>query len=122
MRTAVSRAENERKILRRSNRLIAQFAKLVQATPVSTEIQEWFVNERMAEGTKRSWKKDRSSSRHSRHRNRVGGNCGGRMDHVRRTKCTLFPGTATAKKIAERGGDDAAFGIRGDGDGGRNPK
>jgi hypothetical protein len=56
MRTAVSRAK-------RTDDFTAQqsfdraLAKLVQATPVSREIQEWFANEKMAEGAKRSWKK-----------------------------------------------------------------
>jgi hypothetical protein len=56
MRTAVSRAK-------RTDDFAAQqsfdraLAKLVQATPVSREIQEWFANEKMAEGAKRSWRK-----------------------------------------------------------------
>ena len=56
MRTALSRAK-------RTDDFAAQqsfdraLAKLVQATPVSREIQEWFANEKMAEGAKRSWKK-----------------------------------------------------------------
>jgi len=32
-------------------------AKLVRATPVPPEIEEWFANEKMAEGAKPSWKK-----------------------------------------------------------------
>src|SRR5438045_9257640 len=56
MRTAMSRAK-------RTDDFAAQqsfdraLAKLVQATPLSPEIQEWFANEKMAEGAKRSWKK-----------------------------------------------------------------
>ena len=56
MRTAVSRAK-------RTEDFVAQqsfdraIAKLVQATPVSPETRHWFANEKMAEGTKRSWKK-----------------------------------------------------------------
>src|SRR5437764_4825690 len=56
MRTALSRAK-------RTDDFAAQqsfdraLAKLVQATPVSGEIQEWFANEKMAEGARRSWKK-----------------------------------------------------------------
>lgn len=56
MRTAMSR-------VKRSDDFAAQqsfdraIAKLVEATPVSREIQEWFANEKMAEGAKRSWKK-----------------------------------------------------------------
>ena len=56
MRTAVARAK-------RTDDFAAQqsfdraIARLVRATPVSREIQEWFANEKMAEGAKRSWKK-----------------------------------------------------------------
>src|SRR5438045_8541318 len=56
MRTALSRAK-------RTDDFAAQqsfdraLAKLVQATPVSREIEEWFANEKMAAGAKRSWKK-----------------------------------------------------------------
>src|SRR5207302_9929589 len=63
--------------------------------------------------------KDRSSSRNSRHRNRVGSDRGGRMDQVRRTNAR-FPRHGDGEEIAECGGDDAAFGIGADADGGWN--
>jgi len=56
MRTAVSRAK-------RTDDFAAQqsfdraIAILVKSMPVSHEIEEWFANEKMAEGAKRSWKK-----------------------------------------------------------------
>jgi hypothetical protein len=56
MRTAISRAK-------RIEGFVAQqsfdraIAKLVQATPVSAEIEKLFANEKMAEGAKRNWKK-----------------------------------------------------------------
>jgi len=56
MRTAVSRAKRTEDFAAQQS-FDRAVAKLVQATPVSTEIQEWFANERMAEGAKRSWKK-----------------------------------------------------------------
>src|SRR5207249_7669220 len=56
MRTAVSRAKRTEDFTAQQS-FDRAVAKLVQATPVSTEIQEWFANEKMAEGAKRSWKK-----------------------------------------------------------------
>jgi hypothetical protein len=56
MRTAVSRAKRTEDFAAQQS-FDRAVAKLVQATPVSTEIQEWFANERMAEGAKRNWKK-----------------------------------------------------------------
>src|SRR5207244_10967473 len=56
MRPAVSRAKRTEDCAAQQS-FDRAVAKLVQATPVSTEIQEWFANERMAEGAKRSWKK-----------------------------------------------------------------
>ena len=55
MRAAVSRAK-------RTDDFAAQqsfdraIANLVKSMPVSREIEEWFANEKMAEGAKRSWK------------------------------------------------------------------
>ena len=55
MRTAVARAK-------RTHGFAAQqsfdraVAHLVQSMPVSREIEEWFANEKMAEGSKRNWK------------------------------------------------------------------
>src|SRR5947207_15731718 len=56
MRTAASRAKRTEDFTAQQS-FHRAVAKLVQATPVSTEIQEWFANERMAEGAKRSSKK-----------------------------------------------------------------
>src|SRR4030095_10333878 len=56
VRTAMSRAK-------RTDDFAAQqsfhraLAQLRPATALSPEIQEWFANEKMAEGAKRSWKK-----------------------------------------------------------------
>lgn len=56
MRTALSRAKRTEDFATQQS-FDRALAKLVQATPVSPEIKEWFANEKMAEGTKRSWKK-----------------------------------------------------------------
>src|SRR5437773_11899710 len=56
MRTAVSRAKRTEDFAAQQS-FDRAVAKLVQGTPVSSEIQEWFANERMSEGAKRSWKK-----------------------------------------------------------------
>ena len=56
MRTAVSRAKRLEGFAAQQS-FDRAVAKLVQATPVSPEIQEWFANEKMAEGAKRNWKK-----------------------------------------------------------------
>src|SRR5437762_12748553 len=56
MRTAVSRAKRIEGFAAQQS-FDRAVAKLVQATPVTPEIQEWFVNEKMAEGAKRNWRK-----------------------------------------------------------------
>ncbi|MGB9157395.1 MAG: hypothetical protein WCB20_12965 [Chthoniobacterales bacterium] len=56
MRTAMSRAKRTDDFADQQS-FDRALAKLVQATPLSPEIQEWFANEKMAEGAKRSWKK-----------------------------------------------------------------
>jgi hypothetical protein len=56
MRTAVSRAKRTEDFATQQS-FDRAIAKLVEATPVSAEIRHWFANEKMAEGTKRSWKK-----------------------------------------------------------------
>jgi len=56
MRTAVSRAKRTEDFAAQQS-FDRAVAKLVQATPVSPEIQEWFANEKMAEGAKRNWRK-----------------------------------------------------------------
>src|SRR5437764_8390523 len=56
MRTAVSRAKRIEGFGAQQS-FDRAVAKLVQATPVSPEIQEWFANEKMAEGAKRNWRK-----------------------------------------------------------------
>src|SRR5437762_12949730 len=56
MRTAVSRAKRIEGFGAQQS-FDRAVAKLVQATPVSPEIEEWFANEKMAEGAKRNWRK-----------------------------------------------------------------
>ena len=56
MRSAVSRAKRTDDFALQQS-FDRALAKLVQATPVSREIEEWFANEKMAAGAKRSWKK-----------------------------------------------------------------
>jgi hypothetical protein len=56
MRTAVSRARRMEDFATQQS-FDRAIAKLVRATPVSPEIRHWFANEKMAEGTRRSWKK-----------------------------------------------------------------
>src|SRR5437660_8112261 len=56
MRTAVSRAKRIEGFAAQQS-FDRAVAKLVQATPVSPEIEEWFANEKMAEGAKRNWRK-----------------------------------------------------------------
>src|SRR5947209_19115243 len=56
MRTAVSRAKRIEGFAAQQS-FDRAVAKLVQATPVTPEIQEWFANEKMAEGAKRNWRK-----------------------------------------------------------------
>jgi len=56
MRTAVSRAKRTEDF-GTQQAFDRAVAKLVEATPVSSEIRHWFANEKMAEGTKRSWRK-----------------------------------------------------------------
>ena len=56
MRTAVSRAKRTEHF-GTQQAFDRAVAKLVEATPVSSEIRHWFANEKMAEGTKRSWRK-----------------------------------------------------------------
>ena len=56
MRTAVSRAKRTEDF-GTQQAFDRAVAKLVEATPVSSEIRHWFANETMAEGTKRSWRK-----------------------------------------------------------------
>src|SRR5438046_7362998 len=56
MRTAVSRAKRTEGFATQQT-CDRAVAKLVQATPGSPEIEEWFANEKMAEGVKRNWKK-----------------------------------------------------------------
>ena len=56
MRTAVSRAKRTADF-GTQQAFDRAVAKLVEATPVSSEIRHWFANEKMAEGTKRSWRK-----------------------------------------------------------------
>jgi hypothetical protein len=61
MRAAISRAKKRKKDFSRQQAFDQAMAKLVKSTPVPTEIAEWFVNEKLAEGAKRSW---RSTARH----------------------------------------------------------
>ena len=56
MRTAVSRAKRTEDFAAQQS-FDRALAKLVQATPVTPEIQEWFANEKMAQGAKRNWRK-----------------------------------------------------------------
>ena len=56
MRTAVSRAKRIKDFAAQQS-FDRAVAKLVQATPVAPEIKQLFANEKMTEGTKRSWKK-----------------------------------------------------------------
>jgi len=56
MRTAVSRAKRTENFAAQQS-FDRAIAKLVQAMPVTPEIREWFANEKMAEGMKRSWRK-----------------------------------------------------------------
>jgi hypothetical protein len=56
MRTAVSHAKQIEGFAAQQS-FDRAVAKLVQATPVSPEIQEWFANEKMAEGARRNWRK-----------------------------------------------------------------
>src|SRR5437763_7619857 len=56
MRTAVSRAKRIEGFAAQQS-FDRAVAKLVQATPVTPEIQEWFANGKMAEGAKRNWRK-----------------------------------------------------------------
>src|SRR5438552_18361041 len=56
MRTAESRAKRLEGIAAQQS-FDRAVAKLVQATPVSPEIEEWFANEKMAEGVMRNWNK-----------------------------------------------------------------
>lgn len=56
MRTAMSRAKRTEDFAAQQS-FDRAVAKLVQATPVTPEIQEWFANEKMAEGAKRNWRK-----------------------------------------------------------------
>src|SRR5437762_12009406 len=56
MRTAVSRAKRTEGFAAQQS-FDRAVAKLVQATPVTPEIQEWFANEKMAEGARRNWRK-----------------------------------------------------------------
>jgi hypothetical protein len=85
-------------------------AKLVQATPVSREIEEWFANEKMTAGAKRSWKKTAFHPGHFGNWNRTGGDSGSRMDQVRRANA-CFPGTATAKKLLNVAAMTRTFGF-----------
>ena len=96
MRTAVSRAKRTEDFAAQQS-FDRAVAKLVQATPVSTEIQEWFANERMAEGASGVGKRPLFIPPFSPSESRWG-HRGGRMDHVRRANAR-FPGTATAKKL-----------------------
>jgi hypothetical protein len=56
MRAAISRARKRKKDFSRQQAFDQAMAKLVQSTPVPPEIAEWFANEKLAEGAKRSWK------------------------------------------------------------------
>ena len=56
MRTAISRAKRTEDFAAQQS-FDRAVAKLVQTTPVTPEIQEWFANEKMAQGAKRNWRK-----------------------------------------------------------------
>ncbi len=55
MRTAISRAKKSEEFSQQQG-FDRAIAKLVRSTPVPGEIKEWFANEPMAQGTRRSWK------------------------------------------------------------------
>src|SRR5947208_13610911 len=97
MRTAVSRAKRIEGFAAQQS-FDRAVAKLVQATPVTPEIQEWFANEKMAEGAKRNWRK---TAFHPAILaigialvviSVVGG-------LLKKKKINAFPGTETAKKM-----------------------
>ena len=56
MRAAISRAKKRKKDFSRQQAFDQAMAKLVKSTPVPAEIAEWFVNEKLAEGAKQSWR------------------------------------------------------------------
>ena len=56
MRAAISRAKKRKKDFSRQQAFDQAMAKLVKSTRVPPEIAEWFANEKLAEGTKRSWR------------------------------------------------------------------
>jgi hypothetical protein len=55
MRSAISRAKKGDRFSRQQS-FDRALAKLVKNTPVPAEIKEWFANEKLAEGQKRSWR------------------------------------------------------------------
>ena len=56
MRTAISRAKRSDHFSQQQG-FDRAIAKLVRNTPVPAEIKEWFANEPMAQGSRRSWKR-----------------------------------------------------------------
>lgn len=57
MRAAISRAKKRKHDFGQQRAFDRALADLVKSTPVPPEIAEWFANEKLAEGSKRSWKK-----------------------------------------------------------------
>jgi hypothetical protein len=56
MRAAISRAKKKKHDFAQQRAFDRALADLVKSTPVPPEIAEWFVNEKLAEGSKRTWK------------------------------------------------------------------
>lgn len=56
MRAAISRAKRSDEFSQQQG-FDRAVAKLVRNTPVPAEIKEWFANEKMAQGTRRSWRR-----------------------------------------------------------------
>ena len=56
MRAAIARAKKRKKDFSRQRAFDQAMAKLVKSTPVPAEIAEWFANEKLVEGAKRSWR------------------------------------------------------------------
>ena len=56
MRAAISRAKKRKKDFSRQQAFDQAIASLVKSMPVPAEIAEWFANEKLVEGAKRSWR------------------------------------------------------------------
>lgn len=56
MRAAISRAKKRKPDFAEQQAFDRAMADLVKSTPVPEEIAEWFANEKLAEGTTRSWR------------------------------------------------------------------